>query len=268
MIVLLPHLAIGAALSALVCVNAGYTGALMALMLIVFWAVFYLCSLVVYVGILGVISLFIDPNRQEKSLSPFYTGLTKYTMGLVPALLRTRIHLTGEDKIPEGRWLLVCNHRSAFDPLLTIWALRKYDLAFVAKPSIFSVPIFGRFAHRCCFLAINREDDREALKTILRAADLIKSDVTSFCIYPEGTRNRGSGLLPFRNGAFKIAQRAKVPVVVMTLEGTDKIKKNFPLKRTDVNMRICGVISAEQVLSMKTPDIGEEVRRCMECESV
>lgn len=264
MLVLLPFICIGALLDAIVCISCGYSGAILVLMLVVLFAAFFAGLLILFVCILSILSLFIDPKKPQKTHSGFHCAAAKYALGVLSVLAGVRIHLSGEDKIPEGRWLLVCNHRSGFDPVLTIWALRKYDLAFVAKPSIMEIPVIGKFAHKICCMAIDREDDRAALRTILGAADLIKNDVTSFGIYPEGKRNTGEGLLPFRNGAFKIAQKAKVPIVVMTVENTEKITKNVPFRHTDVHMRILEVISAEQVQALKTSEIGEEVRRCME----
>ena len=54
----------------------------------------------------------------------------------------------------------------------------------------------------------------------------------------------------------------------MVVEHTEDILKNFPFRHTDVVLRIAEVIGAERVSAMKTPEIGEEVRRCMLCESV
>ena len=159
---------------------------------------------------------------------------------------------------------MVSNHRSGFDIVTALWALRRHDVAFIMKPAILRIPAVSRFACRIGCLPIDREDDRAALKTILAAADMLKNGVTSFCIYPEGTRGGGDELLPFRNGAFKVAQKAKAPVVVMTTENTDKVVKNFPFRRTDVTLRILDVIPAEQVTAMKTTEIGRQARQCIE----
>ena len=126
--------------------------------------------------------------------------------------------------------------------------------------------LYSEFFHELfdCFFAIDRENDREALKTIIKATKLIKDDEASIAVYPEGTRNpEGKGLLPFRNGVFKIAQRAGVPVVVATVKNSENVLRNFPLKATDVYLKVCKVISAEEVAEMKTNDIGDEARKCM-----
>lgn len=96
------------------------------------------------------------------------------------------------EKLPKNeRFLLVCNHRSKFDPILTWYVLRDYNLAFISKPENF---------RRCCFMAIDRENPRNALKTIHQAAELIKQNEVSVAVYPEGTRSKTCELLPFHNG--------------------------------------------------------------------
>lgn len=268
MLVVLPFLIVGVGMAAGLCNAIGYSGWMLPVMLAVFFAVGFVGSMLLYVFILWIIALFVNMKKPQLTRAPFFLAVAKYTLGIVSVLAGVRLHTEGTERIPEGRWLLVSNHRSGFDPILTMWALRTHDIAFISKPSNLEIPIFGKFAHKSCCMAIDRENDREALRTILAAADLAKRDEMSVGVYPEGTRNRGKGLLPFRNGAFKIAQKAGIPIVVMTVEGTEQIKKNFPLRKTDVKLRIRDVIPAEMVKALKTAEIGDFVRRCMDCESV
>ena len=73
----------------------------------------------------------------------------------------------GIDKIPkDGRFLFVSNHRSIFDPILTWYVLKDYDLAFILKAENFRIPIFGRIIRKCCFMAIDRENPRNASKPL------------------------------------------------------------------------------------------------------
>lgn len=63
-------------------------------------------------------------------------------------------------------------------------------------------------------LGIDRENPRNALVTVQKAADLLTSDTVNVAIYPEGTRSKNCTLLPFHNGVFKIAQKVEVPIAV------------------------------------------------------
>ena len=264
----MPFILLALVSDVLVLMGGAFAGGMAVVMAAVLFVAFFVGWIVLYVLALCLVSLFIDTKKPVDRPAPFFQWATRYTLKLFLAIMRVRVELEGEELLPEGRWLLVSNHRSAFDALAVICAFDKHDLAFISKPSNMKLPLIGPFAHKICCLALDREDDRAALRSILRAAELVKKGTTSFVIYPEGTRNEGEGLLPFRNGAFKIAQKAKVPIVVMTAENTGKVWKNFPFKATHVKLRVLEVISAAQVAELNTHDIGEEVRRCMQCASV
>ncbi|MBR6521186.1 MAG: 1-acyl-sn-glycerol-3-phosphate acyltransferase [Oscillospiraceae bacterium] len=234
------------------------------------WAVplmfvgFFVAWFLLYVLFLFVVSLFTDPNKEYDTRSKFHHTSIITIVGIILAFYRVKVAVKGAELIPtDSRWLLVGNHRSMFDPIATLWALRKHDLSFVAKPSIFKIPIAKQFLARDFFLAVDRENNREALKTILKSADFIKRDITSMGIYPEGTRSKDGNMLPFRSGAFKIAQRAKVPVVVTTIDNTDIVMKRFPWRSTTVTLTVHTVFDAETVASLSTNELSDNARNIM-----
>lgn len=214
------------------------------------WAVplmfvcFFLAAMILYV--LFLLAASFGPHSERQKRSRFYHFLVIFSMGILLKLFRVKPTVIGEEKLPcSTQWLLVSNHRSAFDPIATCWLLRKHGLSFIAKPSIFKIPIASGLLKQDFYLPIDRENNREALKTILCAADYIKRGVTSMGIYPEGTRSRDAALLPFKNGAFKIAQRAVAPVVVAAIEGTENIMKRFPWRSTKVQLTFLGVLDTQ-----------------------
>lgn len=214
-----------------------------------------------YILFLIVSSLFINPNKEYEINSRFYRFLLNSATAVAFVATRLKVHTSGMEHLPkEGRFLLVCNHRSKFDPIITWYILRKYDLAFISKAENFNVPIFGRFIRKCCFMAIDRENPKKAMETIQRAAKLIERDEVSIGVYPEGTRSKTTELLPFHNGVFKIAQKAKVPIVIVAIQGTEKIKSNYPLHRSHIQLSILETLPTDYVTSHKTAEIGEYVR--------
>ncbi|MBQ1838945.1 MAG: 1-acyl-sn-glycerol-3-phosphate acyltransferase, partial [Ruminococcus sp.] len=98
---------------------------------------------------------------------------------------------------------------------------------------------------------------------IQRAISLIKNDVASVAVYPEGTRNYGEGLLPFHAAVLKIAQKAEVPIVVMTVQGTYEIQKNYPWKRSEVKMDILDVLPPEEIKGVKTNVLADKIAEMM-----
>ena len=171
-----------------------------------------------------------------------------------------RPKISGREKMPDGPFLFICNHRSMFDPLVVMAWMGEYNISFVSKPSNLRIPIAGITARHVGFLAIDRENNREALKTILQAADYLKRGVCNIGIYPEGTRSKTRQMLPFHAGSFKIAQKAGVPVVVACSYGSEKVKNRLLLRPTDVHLDILEVIGAERVKATGTNELAEEAR--------
>lgn len=231
----------------------------------VLWTIILLLALwLSYWVLIFICSCLVDTKRLYDKHSGFYRWLLVSSTWHLIFVGRVRFHTTGMEKIPKNqRFVLVCNHRSKLDPITSWYLLRQYDLAFISKEENFHVPCWGRLIRRCCFLPIDRENPRNAMKTIEMAANLIKDDQVSIAVYPEGTRNYGKGILPYHSGVFKIAQKANVPVVICGMWGPDQMKKNFPLHGTDIYFDVLDVLSAEQVKSMRCNDIGEHARNLM-----
>jgi len=228
----------------------------------VLWII--LCMIVLYILLLLGSSLLVDKGKEYSTDSPYYRWLLNSATCIMMFLLRIRVRTSGNEKIPKGRFLLVSNHRSNFDPILTWYIFRKQNISFISKEENFKIPIFGRIIHRCCFMAIDRKDPRNALVTINKAAELITEDIVSIGIYPEGTRSKECVLLPFHAGVFKIAQKAQVPVVVMTIAGTEKIHRNIPFRKTCVDIDVIEVIPPEALQKTRTAFISDSVKARME----
>ena len=144
--------------------------------------------------------------------------------------------------------------------------LRDYDIAFISKPSNMKYPLSGHLAYASGCLAIDRENDRNALKTILTAADYMKCGICSVGVYPEGTRSKTEELLPFHAGCFKAAQKAKVPIVVAAVRGTEKAKHFRLFSTTGVYLDILEVLPAETVCSMRTDALSEHIRAMIQAD--
>ena len=220
-----------------------------------------LALLGLYVLLLGVCSLLVDPGKEYDKNSRFYRFILNSATAAAMKLLRIHVHVSGIEKIPmDTKLLFVSNHRSNFDPLITWYALKKWKLAFISKPENFKIPFFGRIIRRCCFLPIDRENPRKAIVTINKAAKLLQKQEVSIGIYPEGTRSKTGQLLPFHNGVFKIAQKAQMPIVVLSITGTEKISGRTPFQPTDVYLDVLEVFPGENIKEIKTETIGMMVR--------
>ncbi len=226
--------------------------------------VFLGCLVFVFLFLL-VLSWTINPKVPQEEDSKFVRWISKLVCPAVFPLLRTKISTCGLEKLPaDGRFLLVCNHLGYLDVILLLAAFPNAQLAFISKQENENMLIIGRLMHRILTQKINRENDREALRTIISCIKLIESDKASIAVFPEGYTSLDGKLQKFRNGVFKIAQRADVPIVVCTLTGTEKVFPNFlRCKRTHVTLHLVDVIPAAELQGVTTAVIGDRVHAMM-----
>lgn len=176
-------------------------------------------------------------------------------------MLGMRVRVSGTERLPKCPFLLVGNHRSAFDPLCTIAVLKQADLVFVAKPGIFKIPVIGAVMRRLQFLSIDRENARNAVATIKQAATNIKDVGLSVGIYPEGTRSRDESLLPFHAGSFKIAKLAECPVAVVSI----RYEKSRVLPWVkQVHIHVVEVLDTETVKQYSTNEMAEMAKAAIQ----
>lgn len=175
----------------------------------------------------------------------------------------TRSHITteGMDKLPEGRFVLVANHRSKFDPMLIVHKFRNNHVAFISKDSNFRIPLVGRIIRKCCFMRIDRDDPKAALATVERAVRLIGNDEVSVGVYPEGTRSKDGKLGPFHSFVFRIPVQAKVPVVVAYTSGTEQVARKFPLGGARIRLEILEVLDVDYVTSHRPVEISQRAEQ-------
>ncbi len=256
---LFPFFILGCAASAVIAVASGFSG-LSLLWLIALAPALSLAFILLHFIFICIISLFINKNKEQKTNNKFFRRLTVFSIGIVLKLMRIKVVCQNAHLIPSGRWLLISNHRSGFDPLIQMWALRKHDIAFITKPENLRIPVGGQYMHKCGALAIDRDNPRKALRVILKAVDYIKTDMLSVGIYPEGTRNHEGGVLPFKSGALQIAQKAKAPIVCSVIHNSQSITKNLFLKRTVVTVKILSVTDGELAANQKSVDLAEQLR--------
>ena len=222
----------------------------------------FLGLLLLHVLVLALASLFVDKKNPNPKFFPFYRKLIILSVGPVLQAGRVRVELVGAEKLPAGGFLLVGNHRSDFDPITAMWALRKRGLTFVTKKENVDIPVGGRIIVGSGCLSLDRSDDKQGLMVIRQAVRRIRAG-DAIGIYPEGTRSKTGELLPFRVGCFKAAQWAKCPLVVLKVENSELVEKNFLRRKTTVRLTVKAVLPYDEIADMGTAEIGERVRNIL-----
>ena len=225
----------------------------------------FLALMVLAFLFLWLVTAFVDLKKPQEHDSKFYRTLVALYVPAICTILRMRVHTRGLEKTPtDGRFMLVCNHLFDFDPVVLLGWFGKSQLAFISKWENSAMFIVGKVMHKLMCQLINRENDREALKTILRCIQLLKEDECSIAVFPEGYTSVDGRLHHFRPGVFKIAMKAQVPIVVCTITNTNRVVHNIlRLKPTDIELHLIDVIPAEALKGRTAVDISEQVYQMM-----
>ena len=139
--------------------------------------------------------------------------------------------VTGQEHIPKkGPLCFASNHSGIFD-ILILLAYAGRPFGFIAKKELGFIPFLNLWILLLGGFFIDRKNPRAALGTISKGVASIKRG-EAMLIFPEGTRSKGRGLLPFRPGAFKLAVRSHAPLLPAAITGSydifEKEKKFVP----------------------------------------
>ncbi|SHH95042.1 1-acylglycerol-3-phosphate O-acyltransferase [Ferrimonas marina] len=133
--------------------------------------------------------------------------------GKVGPLLGLKVVKRGQENLmKEQAVVYIGNHQNSYD-LFTQSSLVPPGTVSLGKKSLIWIPLFGQIYWLTGNILIDRGNRSKAISTIQDAARKIREKALSVWIFPEGTRSRGRGLLPFKTGAFHTAISAGVPIV-------------------------------------------------------
>ena len=166
-------------------------------------------------------------NQRAKDISSL--RIVQWAFKVILFLAGTKVVIKGEENVPKNEPVLyVGNHRSYFDIVITY--SRVPDLTgYIAKKEMLRWPLLVNWMKNLHCLFLDRQDVKQGLKTILTAIDKVKAGI-SICIFPEGTRNRvNDTFMEFHEGSFKIAAKAKCPIIPMAISNSaDIFEAHFP----------------------------------------
>lgn len=229
------------------------------------FACVYLCLFLIALAFLWILCALVDLEKPQEHDDPVYRRIMYVYIEALISLVGVRLHTRGLEKTPkEGRFLLVCNHLFLADPGILLHCFQKSQLAFITKQENWDMPIINKFMHKILCQGVDRDNDRQSLKAILKCIQLIKDDEVSIGVFPEGYTSKDGKLHHFRAGAFKIAQKCNVPIVVCTIQNTHPIFRNLKkLKKTDVQLHLVDVIPPEALKGKSTVEISNMVYEMM-----
>ena len=175
----------------------------------------------IVVCVLGIIFCLFNP-RNPKNVARFAHLFSFFFKPILGVKVDTRLY-------PEiskiGSCVYIANHQNNFDMVVAADVVQPKTVT-VGKKSLAWIPFFGQLYYLTGNILIDRNNKSKAHDTIGQVVKEIKTRGISIWMFPEGTRSRGRGLLPFKTGAFKAAIAAGVPIVPICVSDTNNIQLN------------------------------------------
>lgn len=201
----------------------------MSLRTLIIFPFFFIATFVF--SFLAFVSAFWDPsgNLSHRVASQWATVLLKLT--------GVRVEILNLETLTPGQpYIFAANHQSAFD-ILALLSKLKVQFRWLAKDSLFRIPLFGWAMKRTGYIPINRSQAKQAYQSLLQAAQKIKEG-TSVVIFPEGTRQQGGPMGPFKKGGFVLSLKSRQPIVPVSIQGSGQILPKKGLTITPGTIRV------------------------------
>ena len=152
-------------------------------------------------------------------LGSFFGKMWAKSSGLLTPMF---VKVSGKENIKKNEsYVIVANHQSQYD-IFVLYGWLGIDFRWIMKKELRNAPFIGYASAKVGHIFIDRSSPMAALKSIEDAKKQLKNG-TSVVIFPEGTRSRTGKLKKFKKGAFKIAHQLDLPILPVTLVGTNDI---------------------------------------------
>lgn len=191
-------------------------------------------------------------------------GMKIAALGVKAAGIRVRIE--GLENVEPGvHYIFLSNHVSNLDPPIVLPAIPGMTSVFLKK-SLMDIPLLGTAMRMGKYVPVSRANSREdAQRSVEAAADALNSGL-HITVFPEGTRSPDGRLLPFKKGAFFLAEQTGAPVIPIVITGTEKMMPKNTLRITpgEAHLKFLPAIRPQDAESRE--DLMERVRAAMDAE--
>lgn len=161
---------------------------------------------------------------------------------------------------PRRPYVVVSNHESFADILLI--SHLPWEMKWLSKAELFRIPILGWTMWLVGDIPVKRGFGPSALEAMERCRRALDNRV-SVMIFPEGTRSRTSELLPFKDGAFRLAIEAGVPILPLAVSGTSTALRahDWRVGRSDAEVRVLQPVETTGLTLSDIPELKARVRQ-------
>ncbi|HEX2449636.1 MAG TPA: lysophospholipid acyltransferase family protein [Gemmatimonadales bacterium] len=221
------------------------------------WIVLGLC-IVLWLPAMALARLFTarsDPGRYTVGL--IFRKIAVVAAGLNP-LWRFRCSGTPPAD-PRRPYVVVANHESFADILLI--SHLPWEMKWLSKAELFRIPFLGWLMRLAGDIPVRRGEGRSAVEA-LQACRKVLAGRVSVMIFPEGTRSTTGEMLPFKDGAFRLAVDTGVPILPLALSGTRPAlpKRGFLFGRSHAEVRVLEPVETAGLRTKDVPKLRDQVR--------
>ena len=178
-----------------------------------------------------------------------------------------KVKITGlEHILTDQPQIFVSNHQGYFD-IFALSGFLPVQIRWVAKSSLFKIPFMGWAMSAAGYIPVERNNRKQSYQAFLSTLEAIKAG-SSVVVFPEGTRSEDGNIGVFKKGSQLLAQRAKVPMVPVTIIGTRDIirKGSMLINPKAVRIIISPCINLEGEDAKKGDERLQEIRNII-CEN-
>ncbi|HQB93162.1 MAG TPA: lysophospholipid acyltransferase family protein [Smithellaceae bacterium] len=182
------------------------------------WLIFgpYLAISTIFFGSLTILMAFLTNPRTTSFVCG--TIWARLNGCLTPMLVNVKGR---ENVVKTQSYVIIANHQSQYD-VFVVYGWLGIDFKWVMKQELRKVPGIGIGCEKVGHIFIDRSNHEKALASLQKAKEKIVNG-TSVMFFPEGTRSKDGSLGEFKKGAFKMALDLKLPILPITIIGTNKI---------------------------------------------
>lgn len=175
-----------------------------------------------------------------------------------------RVEISGETIMdPRKPYVVVSNHQSHAD--IPIISRLPWEMKWVAKAELFKIPVTGWMMRLAGDIPVDRANKKSRAKVLVHAREYLQKKC-SVMFFPEGTRSRDGRVLPFSDGAFRVAIKEQVPILPLVIEGTQNAlpKHSWKFgKPSTIRLKVLKPIETIGLKAADTAVLREKVQTCI-----
>ena len=202
----------------------------------------------------------ITKHETREAAETYLANLVSNWSNFVLKIAGLNLTVVGKENIPDEPCVFVGNHQSNFDIPVILSNTNRLTGA-IAKKDMKKIPIMSYWMTQIHCVFMDRENPREALKSIAEGVENLKNGY-SMIIFPEGTRSRSNNMGEFKKGSMRLATKAGVPIVPITICDTYKAMEgnNGKVKKANAKLIIGKPIYLDDMSKEEKADIAEIVQ--------